>query len=239
MTKAFFAIFLTEARLALRGGDMLLFGILFPVAVMLLTGFVMGPEGTALGFAGISAIGICAAGLMGVPLTFAGYRHSKILRRYRVTPVSPTVLLVAVAAVQTAFAAVSGIAVLIVASGLFGVRIEGGLVRFALTFAFVLFSVFSLGFLVASLVPDERAANVACSILYFPTLFASGATVPYEILPRPLTAVMDWIPLTEGIKLLKGATVGSSPGGDLAGFLALAALGALSCVVAARSFRWE
>ncbi len=239
MKRAFLAILATEARLALRGGDMVLFGILFPVAVMLLTGFVMGPDKTALGFAGISAIGICAAGLMGVPLTFAGYRHAKILRRYRVTPVSPAVLLVAVAAVQTSFAAVSGIAVYLVASGLFGVRVEGGALRFALTFAFVLFPIFSVGFLVASLVPDERAANVACSLLYFPPLFASGATVPYEILPRALTAVMDWFPLTEGIKLLKGATVGAPASGDLAGFLALAALGALSCVVAARTFRWE
>lgn len=239
MKKAFLAILRVEARLALRGGDMLLFGILFPVAVMLLTGFVMGPEKTALGFAGISAIGICAGGLMGVPLTFAGYRHARILRRYRVTPTSPTVLLVAVAAVQTAFALVSGIAVYLVASGLFGVRVEGGFLRFALTFCFVVFPVFSVGFLVASLVPNERAANVACSVLYFPTLFASGATVPYEILPRPLTAVMDWVPLTEGIKLLKGATVGSPASADLMGFLALALLGALSCVVAARAFRWE
>ena len=87
--KALNVLFKTEAKLALRGGDMVLFGVIFPVAVMLLIGFISQPEAVRLGFGGIASVGICAAGIMGLPLTISGYRHAKILKRFRVTPVSP------------------------------------------------------------------------------------------------------------------------------------------------------
>ncbi|HNY17054.1 MAG TPA: ABC transporter permease [Treponemataceae bacterium] len=239
MMKAFWALFATEAKLAIRSGDMILFGLLFPVGIMLLIGFISGPEATRLGFGGTAAVGICAAGLMGIPLTFANYRHDKILKRFRVTPVSPATLVLADTLVQAIFAVVSGFAVYLVATVGFGVTIAGSPLRYALTFAFTLASIFSLGFLIASLAPSVKAANLACTVLYFPMLFLSGATVPYEILPRGLKAVADWFPLTEGIKLLKGAVLGLDVARDAPGFLALALVAAVSCVLSAIFFRWE
>jgi ABC-2 type transport system permease protein len=237
--KAFLTLFKTEARLAARGGDMLIFGVAFPIGIMLLIGFISSPEAIRLGFGGTATVGICAAGLMGIPLTFAGYRHEKILKRFRVTPVSPAVLLAADALLQTLFAWVSGAAVFLIAWLGFGMELSGSPLRYALTFAFVQASIFSLGFLIAALVPNVKTANWVCTLAYFPMLLLSGATVPYEVLPKGLQAFANAFPLTQGIKLLKGAVLGLDASLDLWRFVALGVLAVVSYVVSLATFRWE
>lgn len=237
--KAFFALFMTEAKLAARGGDMIVFGLAFPIAIMLLLGFISSPDAVRLGFAGVATVGVCAAGLMGIPLTFAGYRHEKILKRYRVTPVSPVVLLSADALLQTLFAWVSGAAVYLIARFAFGITLSCSALRYALTFAFVQVSIFSLGFLIASLAPNVKTANWVCTLAYFPMLFLSGATVPYEVLPKGVQSFAAAFPLTQGIKLLKGAALGNDISGDFARIVALAGVAAVSYAVSLIAFRWE
>ena len=51
-------------------------------------------------FGAFVAVGICATGLMGLPLTIADYRDKKILKRFKATPVDPGLLLL----VQIVFA---------------------------------------------------------------------------------------------------------------------------------------
>ena len=237
--KAFRAMLATEAKLALRGGDMPIFGIAFPLGVMLLIGAISPHEATKLAFAGVAATGICASGLMGLPLTLAGYRHAKILRRFQVTPASPFLLLLAVSSVQAVFAALSWLAVFLAAKLAYGVALEGSALRMCLTFAFSLISIFSIGYLVASLAPNERIANLTCSVLYFPALFLSGTTVPYEILPKGVRLFSDLFPITQAIKLLKGAVLGAPLAPDLWRFAALGAMAIACCAISVLSFRWE
>jgi ABC-2 type transport system permease protein len=182
---------------------------------------------------------ICAAGLMGIPLTFSGYRHEKILKRYRVTPVSPMMLLAALGTLQAIFAWVSGLCVFLAARFCFGMTIEGPLYRYILTFLFVQFSVYSIGFLVASLVPNMKVANLVCTMLYFPMLFLSGSTVPFEILPRGLQMVSEFFPLTQGILLLKGAVLGTPVAADSFRFVVLGCMTVIAFAVSIVTFRWE
>ncbi len=127
-----------------------------------------------------SSIEICASALMGIPLTFSGCRHGKILKRFG-----------------------------------FGVRIEGSPFRYIATFFFVQASIFSLGFLIAALVPDEKTASWVCTLVYFPMLLFSGMTIPFEILPAGLQAFASAFPLTQGIFLLKGAVLGTKASAHL------------------------
>jgi ABC-2 type transport system permease protein len=237
--RGFSTIVATEARLSLRGGDMPFFGVIFPIGIMLLMGFLSGTEGTRLSFAGIATIGICASAFMGIPLTFASYRKARILKRFHASPASASLLLAAVTAVQTAFALVSGLAVFLTARLSFGVEISGGTFRFAWTFALSLFTMYGFGFLIASLVPDIKKANVVCSLLYFPTLILSGATVPHELLPTGLRLATNAFPLTHAIRLLKGAVLGTDLARDAATIAALVACALLSYAVSFATFKWE
>jgi ABC-2 type transport system permease protein len=232
-------IFKVELRLSLTSPDMLLFGLGFPAGIMLLLGFISKPEALRLDFGGVMAVGICATGLMGLPLSLSDYRHRKILKRFKVTPVSPAYLLCSQALTQAVFSAISGAVVWAIAALCFKVSLSGSAGRFVASYAFVLFSIYSLGFLIASLSPNMKAANALCSLLYFPMLFLSGATVPYEIMPRGLRAAADFFPLTQGIKILKGAVTGLPAAGDLFAFMALGAMALMAYAVSLKSFRWE
>jgi ABC-2 type transport system permease protein len=148
-------------------------------------------------------------------------------------------LLLAVSGVQTVFAVVSGAAVFLTATCAFGMDIAGSPLRYALSFLFVLFSIFGIGYLIASVVPDAKTANVVCTIVYFPMLFLSGATVPHEILPRGLKLFTEVFPLTQGIKILKGAVLGTDLAADVPRIAVLAAIAGVSYAVSLLTFRWE
>jgi len=75
--------------------------------------------------------------------------------------------------------------------------------------------------------------------LYFPMLIFSGATLPYEVMPTTMQKVVDILPLTQGIKILKFATLGLPMDNVLLPIIAMVAIAAICSFVAVRFFRWE
>lgn len=53
-----------------------------------------------------------------------------------------------------------------------------------------------------------KSVNAVTSLVYFPMLFLSGATIPYELFPSGLQKVANVLPLTQGIKLMKAVSMG-------------------------------
>lgn len=53
-----------------------------------------------------------------------------------------------------------------------------------------------------------ESVNAVTSLVYFPMLFLSGATIPYELFPSGLQKVANVLPLTQGIKLMKSVSMG-------------------------------
>ena len=99
-------------------------------------------------------------------------------------------------------------------------------------------SMFSIRLLVAALCRTTKSMTVATSILYFPMLLFSGATIPAEVFPAPVQAVTRWMPLGIGIELMKKVSVGRCD--EIA--LPLVSLIAIAVVcggIALKTFRWE
>ena len=131
--KTFKAILKTELKLSLRGMDMIIFAICMPVVVLLILGFIYGNKPAFEGadysfleqsFAALTTISICAGGVMGLPLVVSDYRSRHILKRFKVTPVSPVMILFVQTAVYTIYAVVSLLLLYIIASVLFGYQIR-------------------------------------------------------------------------------------------------------------------
>ena len=79
-----------------------IFAVIMPVVIFLIVGIIYGarPAYDSAGytfleqsFVAVSAVAICASGLMGLPQAISGLRELKILKRFRVTPVSPVAVL--------------------------------------------------------------------------------------------------------------------------------------------------
>ena len=98
----FYTMLKTELKLSFRGMDMIIFALCMPVVVAILLGVIYGNKPVFPGaeysfleqsFGALSTIAVCAGGVMGLPLLISDYRNKKILKRYKVTPASPSFLL--------------------------------------------------------------------------------------------------------------------------------------------------
>lgn len=244
----FFTMLGIELKLSLRGVDMVIFALCLPVAVVFILGIIYGNrpafEGAGYSFleqsfGAVSTIAICAGGVMGLPLVISDYRQKKILKRFKVTPSSPVLLLAVQAAVYAIYSLVSLALVFIVSALFFDVRIAGSLWLFFAAYLLVMLSIFSIGVMVGGIAPNTKIAGIAASALYFPMLILSGATLPYEAMPPVLQQAANVLPLTQGIKLLKAASLGHPAESAWVPFAVMLALTAVCTGIAVKFFRWE
>lgn len=227
---------------------MLIFAIGMPIVMVILLGIIYGGKPAYAGapytfleqsFGAVSTIAICAGGVMGLPLVISDYRGKKILKRFQVTPVSPIFLLIIQVFIYLIYSFASLILVYAVAALLFKLRLPGSMPAFLGAYLLVMVSTFSIGMMVGGVSPDMKTASVAASILYFPMLILSGTTLPYEVMPPVLQKAADFLPLAQGIKLLKAASLGL-PAANVHVSILVTVLIALICTgISIRFFKWE
>jgi len=246
--KTFSTLLKTELKLSLRGMDMVIFAICMPVVVVVILGVIYGNKPAfdgagytfiAQSFGAVSCIALCASGVMGLPLVISDYRHKKILKRFKVTPVSPVMLLVVQAAIYILYSIVSLILVYAVSALFFGYQMKGAWIPFLGAYFLVMISIFSIGMMIGGISPNTKTSNLLCCILYFPMLIFSGTTLPYEILPSALQKASDFMPLTQGIKLVKAASLGLPVGNVMIPVMVMVALAVVCIGVSIRFFKWE
>ena len=246
--KTFNTLLKTEINLSIRDMNMPIFAIIMPVVVVMILGAVFGSrpafEGAAYtffdqSFGAVCTIAICGGGVMGLPLMISDYRGKKLLKRFKVTPTSPSMLLAVQVTLYALYAVASLVLVYAVSALFFGFSLRGAWLPFAGAYLLVLTSMFSIGVLVGGVAPNVRTAGILTSLLYFPMLVFSGATLPYEVMPAAMQRMADVMPLTQGIKLLKAASLGL-PMGEVTLPVTVMAVLAVVCVgVSIRFFRWE
>ncbi len=246
--KAFSTLLKTEFKLSVRDMNMIIFAVGFPLIVAIILGIVYGGKPAFEGagytffeqsFGAVVSIGICAAGVMGLPLVLSDYRHKKILKRFKVTPVSPVLLLLVQVAVNFIYSVISLVLVYLVSLLFYGFKLHGSLLAFLGAYLLVVASIYSLGLLVAAVSPNIKTASLLCTILYFPMLIFSGATLPYEIMPKVMQRMADFMPLTQGIKLLKGTSLGLPLENILIPVVVMIVVSIICIGVAIRFFKWE
>lgn len=240
--KAFKTRYLTEFKLTVRQLDVPIFGLLFPILVSAILGFVYvsgGNEAMGKTFASACTIGICANGLMGLPLTLSQYRANKLLKQLKVTPIRSTQVLFVQFAVKATLSFVSSILVWLTLVVLFSYQFTGNFPLFILGYVLVVFAIFGIGMIIASISANTNTTNLLCSIVYFPMLFLSGATVPLEILPNVLVKVLQFLPLAQGISLLETIALSQPVNTRFSSAIFLLVIGGLAIFIATKMFRWE
>lgn len=246
--RPFFTMLKTELKLSVRGMDMIIFALCMPVIAVILLGCLYGDTPAFLNaeytfleqsLGAVSTISICAGGVMGLPLVISEYRQKKILKRYQVTPSSPLLLLTVQVAVYAIYSVISLVLIFLTASLFFGIRFTGSWGIFLASYLLVMMSMFSIGMMVGGLSPNTKIANLAACILYFPMLIFSGATLPYEIMPSALQKIADFLPLSQGIRLLKAASLGLPITSAWFPILIMLTLIIICGGLSIKFFRWE
>lgn len=237
-----------EGKLSIRDMNMVIFAIIMPVVILIILGFIYGNKPAFEGadysfieqsFGALSTIAICAGGLMGLPILISDYRERKILKRFKVTPISPTMILFVHLMIYTIYSAVSVVLLWIFAKLFWNFGMRGSYITFFIGWLVVLMSIFSIGILVGGIARNSKTASVIASVMYFPMLVFSGATVPYEIMPVQVQKVANIMPLTQGIKILKAATLGTEINNVLIPIIIMVLITIICVSMAIKFFRWE
>lgn len=246
--KSFAILLKNELKLNIRDMNMVIFAVIMPMVVLIILGFIYGTKPATEGveysfmeqsFGALCTISICAGGLMGLPLVVSEYRERKILKRFQVTPVSPTKLLAVEFIIYVLYCIVSILTLSLVAVLFWKVKIYGSLAAFLGSWLLTMISMLSIGMMVGGIAKNAKIASVIASILYFPMLIFSGATLPFEIMPNIVQKIVSIFPMTQGIQLMKATFLGLPIENIWLPITTMIAVTLICSGIAIKYFKWE
>ena len=233
----------TQARLLWREPAVVLSGIVLPLVLITVFGFIpaFGKPAASLGgrttldvyvptFAMLSAV---LTAFTALPVTFADLRERGVLRRLAVSPVPAAGLLAAQVTVIATAAAATAVSVVLIGVIGFGASLPAHPVLILASYVLGTTAMLALGLLISALAPSAGVATgfgVPTMILNF---FFAGVYVPLQQLPHLLRAVSGFVPY--------GAVVDTWSGSGAAWqhLAVLAAYTVVGALAAARVFKWE
>jgi len=163
------------------------------------------------------------------------YRESGILKRLRATPLRPWTILTAHVLVKLLLTTVTLALMLLAGRRYFPAGIHVPVVSFAIALIITTWSILSIGFLIASVVPTARFAQPVGAIVLYPMFVLSGLFIPREVLPP----WMSHLPLSYAVSLLQGIWTGEPWSAHMGDVLGLVIVFAVCTTLSARLFRWE
>lgn len=180
-------------------------------------------------------ITVAVLALQSMPAYVATYREKGVLKRLSTTPVSPIMLIGAQLLTQLA-AAVSALVLLMLVGAIgFDVPMPAHPVDFILTFLLGLSALFTLGLLLAALVPNSRSATAAGFVFFIPTLFFAGVYAPRAFLPDFVVDFGGFFP--PSVQALEDSWTGA--GANPWHLVTMAAIVLVIGPITAKVFRWD
>jgi ABC-2 type transport system permease protein len=167
------------------------------------------------------------------------YREGGILKRLRATPLRPPTILTAHVLVKLLLTAVTMALMVLAGRRYFPVNADVHFLSLMLALLLSTWSILSVGFLIASLVPTARFAQPIGAIILYPMIALSGLFVPLSVFPPWLRVVAHALPLTYAVQLMQGIWLGEGWGAHVTDVIALIVVFAVGTALSAKVFRWE
>jgi ABC-2 type transport system permease protein len=187
----------------------------------------------------LAAVLIAISAVQSLVAIISIYREGGILKRLRSTPLSPVTIMGAQVAVKLVFTVISLTLLMLAGRRLFPGVMQVNVFSFTVAVLLSTFSILSLGFVIASLVPTARFAQPISAAVLYPMLALSGLFYPVERFPPALRALAYLLPTTHAVALLAGVWDGSGWGAHWMNAAALLVLFAAYTALSTRVFRWE
>lgn len=223
--------------------------IVFPVFIFVVAGRIFGDRRTPapLALTGFIRVGLPVLAAVLIPLTevlslitiISIYREGGILKRLRATPLRPQTILTAHVLAKLAVTVLTLALMVLAGKRYYPVKFDIPIWSFAIALLISTFSILSIGFVIASIVPTARFAQPIGAAILYPMLALCGLFVPLQAMPPALQFVARLLPLTYAVSLLQGIWRGDAwlaHVGDLAG---LVIVFAVCTALSAKVFRWE
>jgi ABC-2 type transport system permease protein len=156
---------------------------------------------------GIMAMTVMMSVMTGLPAAISQEKEVGTLDGMMVAPINRLSIIIGKTLAQTARGLLQGVLILVLASILFGVTIQGSIL---LVFGLLLLGVFSfvgLGVVLTSFAKDQETAMMVMMTLMFPMMFLSGVFFPVQQMPWFMQSISKVLPLTYAANALRKVMV--------------------------------
>jgi ABC-2 type transport system permease protein len=162
------------------------------------------PSATPFNSAVFAAIVIAINAVQSLLQIIAIYREGGILKRLRATPLSPVAILGAHVIVKLGFALASMLVMVLAGRRFLTGDLHVHIPSFGIGVLLSTLSILSVGFVLASVVPTSRFAQMIGALVLYPMLAISGLFIALDRLPMWLRVVGEFMPTTHAAALLQG-----------------------------------
>jgi ABC-2 type transport system permease protein len=241
--RSYLALINIDLRLAFRQRAVIFFNYLFPMIFFFVFAQAFDAEQGGVINQVVTmtiTIGILGNGLFGAGMRAVQEREMNILRRYKVTPISPGPILVASMVTGWIIFMPLILMMLLVAHLLYGMPVPERLFSLLGFVSAGLVAFRALGLILASTANSMQESNILVQLFYLPMLFLSGATFPVSMFPGWMVILTQFMPstyLVSGMQaiLLRRETLAS----NWSAVAALLVTMLLGFFISMKLFRWE
>jgi ABC-2 type transport system permease protein len=231
-------------QLTLRNKMFLFFSVIMPFGFFFLYAgvFAKGIPRVVQYFMGPVLALTVMGSFWGLSAALVTFREQGILRRFHVTPVTPSDMLASSVVANFVLTLPTVLIEFLFARSIFHVTNFGNLISVFLLIAIGTMSFASMGLVVASVTNTMQETQVINQIIWFPLIFLSGATIPLVTLPLVVRRVGLFLPATYLVTGLQSAIFAAVAPWSVDVLLALCSLAvwaALTFFLSAQLFRWE
>jgi imidazolonepropionase-like amidohydrolase/ABC-type multidrug transport system permease subunit len=240
--KAYVALFKNNLRLTLRDRAVLFFNFAFPLLFFFgFVGLFSGGESSVAMFVGtVLTMGILGNGLWGSGMRAVQEREANILRRFKVTPISPMPILIAAMICGWLLYMPLVATVLLLAHFVYGMPFPQHWISLLALISLGVCAFRAIGLILAAVTNTMQEATVLIQLFYLPMLLLSGATVPAAMLPNWIQSLAEFMPAAylvsgfQGVFYRNQSIFNHGPA-----VFALSVTLLMGTFVAAKLFRWE
>jgi ABC-2 type transport system permease protein len=182
---------------------------------------------------------VALSGVLSLINIISIYREGGILKRLRATPLRPHTILTAHVLVKLSLTVLTMALTLLAGQRYYAILTHFPVFGFTIALLISTWSILSIGFLIASIVPTARFAQPIGATILYPMLGLCGLFVPVQLLPPALQVVARVLPLTYAVSLLEGILKGEAWSKHMGDVGALVLVFAICTALSAKVFRWE
>jgi ABC-2 type transport system permease protein len=186
-----------------------------------------------------AAILIALSAVISLVTIISIYREGGILKRLRATPLRPETILTAHVVVKLLLTAMTLALMVLAGKRYYPTAISVSVVSLTIALLITTWSILSIGFLIASIVPTARFAQPIGAAILYPMVALSGLFVPIASMPPGVQIIARLMPLTYAVSLLRGIWQGEAWSAHLGDVAALVVVFAVCVAVSSKVFRWE
>src|SRR5262249_32898448 len=185
-------------------------------------------------------IGILGNGLFGAGIRAVQEREANILRRYKVTPITPAPLLIASVVTGWILYMPNVLLIFSLAHFIYGMPWPESMGSILLFVSVAIAGFRAIGLILAAVTNSMQESQLLVQLVYLPMLFLSGATFPLSMFPPWLLSITQFVPATYLVTGVQGMLLRNEDiAANIQPTLALLLTTALGLFVAYKIFRWE